>query len=68
MGEYEIIDGGQEQYTETTEIVEEVVEPVIDYTPVIYEGINSIITIILFSAFAILGFFSAIQIFGRTKS
>lgn len=68
MPDYEIIDGGQEQYTETTEIVEEVVEPVIDYTPVIYEGASYISTIILFAVFVILGFFSAIQLFGRTRS
>lgn len=65
MEDYEIIDGGLEN-TELTEVVEEVVEP-IDYTEQIYDCTNSIITVLLFAAFAIIGFFSAIQMFGRTK-
>lgn len=65
----EVIDIGQtsqDQHTEHIEVIEEA-DSAIDYTFQMYDCTSSIICVLLFVGFAVLGFFSAVQIFGRVK-
>lgn len=56
-----------EEFTETIETVEETQEPPIEYTEAIYNAGTYIVSVILFSVFAVLGFLTITHIIGRAK-